>query len=98
MSKHDDDRENIVILSACTVYVTSSSTIVLGSSETEANLYDAAYSPDYYNASLHSASTSSSLYYESAKIRSIFYEDGDQNEDQEISLFLEGWFGQVRSG
>lgn len=70
------------------VYVTSSSTILLGQSEP--NTYDTAYSPGYYNASLLStASTSSSLYYESAKIRSIFYE-GDENEAQEISLYVEG--------
>ncbi|XP_064088652.1 microtubule-associated protein futsch-like isoform X2 [Macrobrachium nipponense] len=70
------------------VYVTSSSTIVLGQSEP--NTYDTAYSPGYYNASLLSgASTNSSLYYESAKIRSIFYE-GDDNEAQEISLYVEG--------
>lgn len=77
------------------VYVTSSSTILLGPSEeeTSGNPYDAAYSPGYYNASLLSSSaastTSSSLYYESAKIRSIFYE-GDENEAQEISLYVEG--------
>ncbi|XP_069177972.1 serine-rich adhesin for platelets isoform X2 [Procambarus clarkii] len=70
------------------VYVSSSSTIVLGQSEP--NQYDTAYAPGYYNASLLSgASTSSSLYYESAKIRSIFY-DGDENESQEISLYVEG--------
>lgn len=70
------------------MYVSSSSTILLGQSEP--NTYDAAYSPGYYNASLLStASTSSSLYYESAKIRSIFYE-GDENEAQEISLYVEG--------
>ncbi|KAK7068257.1 Rho guanine nucleotide exchange factor 26 [Halocaridina rubra] len=70
------------------VYVTSSSTIVIG--QAEPNTYDTAYSPGYYNSSLLSgASTNSSLYYESAKIRSIFYE-GDYNEDQEISLFVEG--------
>lgn len=86
------------------MYVTSSSTIVLGHTETpEDHLYDAAayspaYSPDYYNASLASASTSSSLYYESAKIRSIFYEEGDQSEDQEMSLYLEGWLGWFRWG
>ncbi|XP_071514753.1 uncharacterized protein Exn isoform X2 [Panulirus ornatus] len=70
------------------VYVTSSSTIVLGHSEP--NLYDTAYAPGYYNASLLSnASTSSSAYYESAKIRSIFY-DGEENESQEISVYVEG--------
>lgn len=74
------------------MYVTSSSTIVLGHSEP--NLYDTAYAPGYYNASLLStASTSSSAYYESAKIRSIFY-DGDENESQEISVYVEGLYGR----
>lgn len=67
---------------------------MLGPSEEEAsNPYDVAYSPGYYNASLLSSSaastTSSSLYYENAKMRSIFYE-GDENEAQEISLYVEG--------
>nr|XP_053644134.1 uncharacterized protein LOC128696802 isoform X2 [Cherax quadricarinatus] len=72
------------------VYVSSSSTIVLGQCESNHNEYDTAYAPGYYNASLLSgASTSSSLYYESAKIRSIFY-DADDNESQEMSLYVEG--------
>ncbi|RXG71356.1 Rho guanine nucleotide exchange factor 26, partial [Armadillidium vulgare] len=67
------------------VYVTSSSTIIIVCSNDE-NPYDANYESVYYNASNASGEASSD--YQSAKMRSIFYEDA--NECQEISCFVEG--------
>ena len=69
------------------VYVTSSSAIVLGTGE-ESNVYDTAYDPCYYNASQLS-SCSANTTYESARIRSIFYEPVNNTESQEITCFLE---------
>jgi hypothetical protein len=60
---------------------------VQGSSDTASNTYDIAYDPNYYNASILSTA-SSSLHYDSVKIRSIYYDDR-VNEAQEISCFVE---------
>lgn len=70
--------------------MTSSSTILLGPTDSDcaSNTYDVAYDRNYYNASLVST-TSSSLHYDSVKIRSIFFDDGNVNEAQEISCFVE---------
>lgn len=53
----------------------------------DSNIYDAAYESTYYNASnVSSYGTPSEC--QSAKMRSIFYED--VNECQEISCYVEG--------
>ncbi|KAF2366737.1 Dbl (DH) domain [Trinorchestia longiramus] len=71
------------------VYVSSSSTILLGQADSDnaSNAYDVVYGPNYYNASQVST-TSSSLHYDSVKIRSIYF-DGQIKEAQEISCFVE---------
>ena len=73
--------------------MTSSSAIVLGNGET-CNVYDTAYDPCYYNSSQLSTS-SNQTNYNSARIRSIFYEPVHNKESQEITCFFEDDKGEL---